>query len=104
MPDRIQLIDSLLHQYGPLIGGADLRKVLGFRSAAAFQHAVREKIINVRIFGIPGRRGKFALTLDVAAWLTTVSNAADAVATSVLDKLHLGATDEDPDGAKEAQM
>ncbi len=74
MPPRTrQLNDELLKQFGPLIGGVDLRKALGFRSAATFQRAVREKTLKIRIFDVPGRRGKFALTADVAAWLTSVS-------------------------------
>lgn len=80
MQDTNQITDSLLRLYGPLIGGADLRKALGYRSAAAFQRAVRENIINFRVFGVPGRRGKFALTMDVAAWLSIVSNTAGVVA------------------------
>lgn len=69
-----QLNDAMLRQYGPLIGGADLRKALGFRTAATFQRAVREKTLNVPVFDVPGRRGKFALTVDIAIWITTVSD------------------------------
>lgn len=74
MSERDRQTEDLLRQYGPLIGGADLRLVLGFRSAAAFQRAVRNNAVNVRVFTIPGRRGKFALTADVAAWLADISN------------------------------
>ncbi len=75
MPPRTrQLNDELLKQFGPLIGGIDLRKALGFRSAATFQRAIREKTLKIPIFDVPGRRGKFALTADVATWLATVSN------------------------------
>lgn len=68
-----QLNDAMLQQYGPLIGGVDLRMALGFRTATTFQRAMREKTLSVPVFDVPGRRGKFALTVDVAAWLSTVS-------------------------------
>ena len=104
MADRIQLTNSLLQQYGPLMGGADLRKAIGYRSAAAFQRAVREKIIDIRVFGIPGRRGKFALTLEVAAWLTVVSNVVDAAILPSTDKSRLENVGEGPNTAEEAEM
>ena len=63
------LNDSLLNQYGPLIGGAQLRQALGYPSTPAFSRAVRKGIVGVNVFKIPGRRGTFALTCDVAEWL-----------------------------------
>lgn len=73
-PNPTSLRETLYKQFGPLIGGADLRKALGFRSAASFQRAVRNKSLPVHIFEIPGRRWKFALTTDVAAWITRISD------------------------------
>lgn len=60
---------SLIAQYGPLIGGRDLVRSLGFRTQAAFDKARREQRLPIRVFRIEGRRGRFALTLDVAQWL-----------------------------------
>lgn len=74
MQKSAPLGDSLLKQYGPLMGGAELYRSLGFRSAAAFQRAVRDNALSIRIFAVPGRRGKFALTADVAAWLSRISD------------------------------
>jgi hypothetical protein len=71
---RNDIAAEMLRRYGVLIGGGDLRAALGFRSAASFQRAVRQKTLAVRVFPVPGRRGKFALTADVAAWLNKVAS------------------------------
>ena len=61
---------GLLDLYGPLIGGKDLVKVLGFRTHASFRQAVRlNKLVGINTFEIEGRRGRFALTADVEIWL-----------------------------------
>lgn len=66
------LKESLLKEFGPLMGGEDLRRALGYRTAPAFARAVRMNAVGVQVFEIPGRRGKFAMTSDVAAWLTSL--------------------------------
>jgi len=59
-----------LHELsGPLLGGEELRRALGFRSAASFERAVRLRTLALKIFTLESRRGRFALTADVAAWL-----------------------------------
>lgn len=64
-----------LHQeYGPLIGGPDLVKVLGFRSNASFKRAQKLGQINLEMFGIEGRKGSFAYTKNVASWLSSLAN------------------------------
>ncbi|MBD8882310.1 hypothetical protein IHE49_17645 [Rhodanobacter sp. 7MK24] len=55
--------------YGPLIGGRELGRVLGFSTQEAFRQAVKRGNMPVRTFAINGRRGKFAATADIAAWL-----------------------------------
>lgn len=67
-----KITETMLRLYGPVIGGADLRKALGFRSASAFNRALRLKSINVNVFTMPGRRGRFAFTADVGKWLESV--------------------------------
>ncbi|MFB9159856.1 hypothetical protein [Chromobacterium violaceum] len=67
----------LLERYGPLLGGADLYQALGFTSPASFRRAVRLKQIEVRLISVPGRRGKFALTTEVADWLEALAKAAE---------------------------
>lgn len=59
----------MLHQYGPLLGGSDLTKALGYPTMRAFQQAVTRGTVDVPVFGIEKRRGKFALARDVAQWL-----------------------------------
>lgn len=60
-----QLISSL----GPVVGGSELTKALGFRSQGAFRQALARNGLPIRVFTIPGRRGRFALTSDIARWL-----------------------------------
>ena len=60
---------SLIAQYGPLIGGRDLVRSLGFGTQAAFDKARREQRLPIRAFRIDGRRGCFAATAELARWL-----------------------------------
>jgi hypothetical protein len=66
--------NSLKIAHGELMGGADLMKTLGFKTRGAFYRAHRLGYLTVRVFEIPNRKGKFALTTDVAIWLQTISN------------------------------
>ena len=61
---------TLSDRYGEVIGGKDLHKVLGFRTSRAFARAVEHSLVGIPVFNIPGRRGKFAMTADVAQWLS----------------------------------
>jgi hypothetical protein len=63
---------DLLTQSGPLTGGKDLVKALGYRSAAAFRQASQRGTLPVHVFEIPSRRGKFALTSDIINWLSDI--------------------------------
>jgi hypothetical protein len=67
------LVSELASRFGPLLGGHDLVQVLGFPNAAAFRQARRQGRLGVHVFDLPSRRGKFALTSDVARWLANVS-------------------------------
>jgi len=59
----------MIREYGAVVGGRDLRSALGFKSTAAFCRAVRYGYVPLRIFEMPGRRGRFALVSDIADWL-----------------------------------
>jgi len=61
--------DKLLNQFGPTLGGRDLYAALGFKTYAAFHRSKQRNEVGVNVFSLPGRRGWFALTLDVADWL-----------------------------------
>lgn len=62
----------LLGRYGPLIRGADLLQVAGYPNAEALRLAVRRQVVGFPVFSIPGRRGRFARTSDVARWLAQI--------------------------------
>lgn len=64
-----QLLTDLEAHHGPLLGGTALYRSLGLPSAAAFRQAASRGRLPVPVFSIPNRRGRFALTRDVAAWL-----------------------------------
>lgn len=75
----------LLQRYGPLMSGGDLTQVLGFKNTAALRQARRRGRIAVRTFRIAGRQGLFALTVDVAAWLSEVAGGDNPVEASTDD-------------------
>lgn len=60
---------SLVERYGQVVGGADLAGLLGFRSADTLRKAISNNSLTLKTFVIPGRKGRFALTADVADWL-----------------------------------
>lgn len=64
-----ELERRLTEHYGPLLASRDLWKVLGYRSPAAFRQARLRQSLPVTEFQIDGRRGRFALTRDIAHWL-----------------------------------
>lgn len=65
-----QVLESdLLGRYGPMIGHDDLRQALGYPSMDAFRQALSRRHLPVTVFALPHRRGKFALSKDVAHWL-----------------------------------
>lgn len=70
------LVDDMALRYGPMIGGTDLIRALGYTNGQAFRQAYRTDRLGVRVFNMPSRTGKYALTTDVAQWLTSVSMAA----------------------------
>lgn len=76
--NKEDLASDMLNKFGHVIGGEDLRKTLGFRTQSAFARALRENLVEIPIFSIPGRRGKFALTGDVVAWLQSLRENAPA--------------------------
>lgn len=69
MDSSKSLAQLLLDQYGPIIGGKDLYQALGFRSYAAFRLANEQMKTPILVYQLPGRRGWFARTDDLAKWL-----------------------------------
>ncbi|WP_286271646.1 hypothetical protein [Thalassotalea hakodatensis] len=64
-----ELEKELFDRHGPLMTGEHLSKALGYQSLEAFRIAVRRKTVPIPTFPIEKRKGKFALTKDVAFWL-----------------------------------
>lgn len=64
-----ELEQSLLDRYGPMLPSRVLWKVLGYPSPEAWRQALVRQALPVPVFGIEGRRGRFALARDVAHWI-----------------------------------
>jgi len=67
---------KMMDKYGPVITGKDLVEVLGFSSTSALRQANLDGRIPIPIFSPEFRRGKSALTSDVAYWLAEISETA----------------------------
>lgn len=64
-----ELASELQSNFGPLMFGEDLWKILGFTSAGAFRQAKSQDRLEIPTFSLPNRRGTFAFTRHVANWL-----------------------------------
>lgn len=64
-----QLEQELSEKHGPLMTGDSLEKALGYISKAAWRQSLVRKTVPVPVFKLEHRRGKYALTKDVAAYL-----------------------------------
>lgn len=63
------LARRLIDEHGELIGGGALARCLGYRTQRAFQMAIQRGQVPIETFTLPNRRGRFARTFEVAAWL-----------------------------------
>jgi hypothetical protein len=70
----MQLHESLLQKYGTVVGGTDLSRILGYKSTDTLRKAIQNKTLPLAVFSIPGRKGKFAVTMEVANWLIALRN------------------------------
>ena len=75
LPD-VRCVDSLeelelrlTRALGAVVGGGALTRTLGYRTQGAFRQALARERVPVPGFVIDGRRGRFALTSDIARWL-----------------------------------
>lgn len=69
---------DLTQLHGPMMTGDALRLALGYPSKAALRQAIARKTTPIPVFGIEKRRGKFALTKNVAAWIAAQHERATA--------------------------
>lgn len=72
-PSDDELFTLLFKEHGPLISGADLWRIMGFKSADAFRQAKAQSRLEVSVFSVANRRGTFAYTMDVWVWLSNLS-------------------------------
>lgn len=77
------LADQMIGHYGPTLGGHDLYAALGFKSYSAFHRSKLREEIGVNVFTLPGRRGWFALTTEIAVWLEAQAEAKTSLAREI---------------------
>lgn len=68
---------SLIKLYGAVVGGKDLRHLLGYRTGDSFRQAVRRGKLPVPTFVPEGRRMRMARTRDIAKWLASIDSFLD---------------------------
>ena len=68
--DPLLLEQLLLREYGALVDSSATAHLLGYRTSAALSKARQRGRLPVPMQTIPGRRGWFATTADIARWLT----------------------------------
>lgn len=68
-PIKREVLEELTARHGLVMGGRDLQQALGYPSPAAFRQAASRGNLPVAVFGMPKRRGRFALTHEVATWI-----------------------------------
>ena len=73
--DEGRWVRAQVERHGPVIGGQTLRDMLGFRTVGAFRQARYAGNLGVKVFTYPYRRGHFALTCEVCAWILKQRNA-----------------------------
>lgn len=54
---------------GATVGGESLTRALGYPSQDAFRKAHQRGRLPINTFELEGRRGRFALAVDIAGWL-----------------------------------
>lgn len=59
----------LISALGATVGGSVLTKALGYPTQDAFRKASHRGRLPVQTFEMAGRRGRFAVTTDIAQWL-----------------------------------
>ncbi|MFT5296948.1 MAG: hypothetical protein ACI9YH_002975 [Colwellia sp.] len=64
-----EINQDMLKTYGPVLYGKDLYLCLGYKSISGFYRALKSDQLEVEVFDIENKRGKHALTKDVALWL-----------------------------------
>lgn len=66
---RQEVLDDLVERHGHMIGMRHLYKAMGFPSYDALKQCLHRQQLNLNLFYMEGRKGRFAMTADVADWL-----------------------------------
>src|SRR5690348_8160784 len=66
-----ELEDDLVRSHGHVIGGRALLELLGYSSPDALNLALKRSRVEVPVFELPYRRGKWALARDVVLHLVS---------------------------------
>lgn len=69
MRDMAALTAELVDRHGELVSQQQLGHLLGYSNAGAIRKARERGGLPIATFFVPGRRGRFAFTRDLAAWL-----------------------------------
>ncbi len=75
------LEQDLLVRHGPMLCGKALSNALGYPTNSAFRQALSRNTVPVPVFKITHRRGKFALSKDVAIWVASQREKANKATT-----------------------
>ena len=69
---------ELVNRHGEVVGGNALRLLLGFPTVDAMKRAIARGTLKLPTFLISGRKGRFALTVDIAKYLLEIKSAGAA--------------------------
>jgi hypothetical protein len=61
----------IIREYGVVLTGRSLMRVLGYRSLEALRQAIYRGTVPIPVFPMENRRGKGALASDAAKWLSS---------------------------------
>lgn len=64
----------LQDKFGPLMSSRDIQHTLRFATNESFRVARTRGYLNLRMFAMPGRRGLFAKTEEVACLIETAAD------------------------------
>lgn len=84
--DSTEFERSLTKRYGLLVGNKELWMALGYRTPEAFRQAYGRRQLPIPVFALPSRRGKYALTRDLARWLDSLRGEAQQLVLSQHEK------------------
>jgi hypothetical protein len=64
-----RLLTLIVREYGVVLKGRSLMKVLGYPSLEALRQAIHRNTVPIPLFSLENRKGKGALAIDAARWL-----------------------------------